>query len=264
MEAKMQDRIVIVDVGAANGFNSVAWEQFKDRLQLIMFEPDQRSFNNLVASQNELVYNAALAECEETRDLYLTRKPELSSFYRPNKKYLDLFPNKDRWDILECIQVKTSPLHSFQEQIGQVDFMKLDTQGSELEILRGSAQMLQGCLGVELEVEFIELYEGQPLFGDVCQYLKSRGFEFYDFITEYRYGRKELNRRGQLAFADAIFLRTPEYVYQFLPDSVLKYLYVCATYGKDDLIKVIKDLFPSIENVITLANNLSMNILPKP
>lgn len=97
------------------------------------------------------------------------------------------------------------------------------------------------------------------MFGDVCQYLSNEGFEFYDFITEYRYGRKELNRKGQLAFADALFLRTPEYVHKFLPSAATKYLYVCAAYNKYDLIEVSKDLFNESEVIISVADSLLSN-----
>src|SRR5258707_15700586 len=56
------------------------------------------------------------------------------------------------------------------------EFLKLDTQGADLDILRGAGPLLDGCLGVEVEVMFAPLYDGQPLFADVDSYLRSRGF----------------------------------------------------------------------------------------
>lgn len=146
------EQIVIVDVGAANGFNSQAWTKYKDFLKIVMFEPDQRSFQNILKSEKCMIFNSALGEKQGQKKLNLTRKPEVSSFYEPNRKYLDLFPNKSRWDILNVIDIKTEPLDFFFEEIGVMDFIKLDTQGSELEILRGAKQILKGCLGIEVEV----------------------------------------------------------------------------------------------------------------
>jgi hypothetical protein len=76
--------------------------------------------------------------------------------------------------------------------------------------------------------------------------MKNNDFEFYDFVVEYRYGRKELNRKGQLAFADALFLRTPEwicdnYLNKFIDkNKVLSYIKICTVYSKLDLIEVVK------------------------
>ena len=57
--------------------------------------------------------------------------------------------------------------------------IKLDTQGSELGILE-SAGDLSACEAIYVEAEFLEFYHGQPLFGDLFQYLRDNGFELKD------------------------------------------------------------------------------------
>nr|WP_244567251.1 FkbM family methyltransferase [Escherichia coli] len=49
--------------------------------------------------------------------------------------------------------------------------LKIDTQGSELNILVGGEQVLNNTLCIQLEVSFIPLYEGQPSFGEIDVYL---------------------------------------------------------------------------------------------
>ena len=45
--------------------------------------------------------------------------------------------------------------------------MKIDTQGHELPILKGSVDYLYNAIGLEIEVEFAQLYRNQPLFNQV-------------------------------------------------------------------------------------------------
>lgn len=243
----IDSRFTVLDIGSSNQRFSDALSKIENKY-IIGFEPDDRSNCEQENSVLNKVYNLALSEFDEERDFYFTRKPECSSFFIPNKKYLDLFPNKERWDIVGKARIHCKAMDSlYNEGLNNIDFIKIDTQGSELEILRGGRKVLNNVLGVEVEAEFIEMYEGQPLFGDVCGFLNQVCFEFYDFITLYRYGRQELNKRGQLAFSDALFLRTPEFVinkynigeYDF--QKVNKYTELVSAYGKNDLAEIIKE-----------------------
>ncbi len=63
-----------------------------------------------------------------------------------------------------------------ENAVERVDVMKLDIQGGELDALRGATRILRSVRAREVEVEFNPIYEGQPLFGDVDAFLRSRGF----------------------------------------------------------------------------------------
>ena len=66
--------------------------------------------------------------------------------------------------------------------------MKLDTQGTELEILSSLLDaQLEELLCVETEVEFLELYQGQPTFGDVDGFMREQGFRLLDLRTHRSY-----------------------------------------------------------------------------
>ena len=61
------------------------------------------------------------------------------------------------------------------------DFVKLDTQGTELYILEGMQHTLKRAIfGVEVEVEFIEMYKNQPLFNEVDIFMRKLGFHLFD------------------------------------------------------------------------------------
>ena len=245
-------KLKLLDIGSANPRLDEGWNKLKN-VQIVMFEPDQRSFDQLIKNRNNdsyIAFNYALDKTNGKRKLYLTVKPELTSFYKPKTEYHNLFPNSDRWGIVEDVIVDCRTLKSIFLEVGDYDFIKIDTQGSELDILEGAiGGGLEQALGVESEVEFIELYSGQPLFGDMCKFMTQNDFEFYDFVVEYRYGRKELNRKGQLAFADALFLRTPEFIRDryiagiLSAEKVIKYMQICYVYNKVDLIQVISKYF---------------------
>ena len=65
-------------------------------------------------------------------------------------------------------------------------------------------------MGLQIEVEFSAIYEGQPLFSAVDEYLRGFGFMLFD-LTRSRYRRaamaRDLATRGQLLWGDAVYLR---------------------------------------------------------
>lgn len=93
------------------------------------------------------------------------------------------------------------------------DFLSLDTQGSELEILQGSPVALDSAVCIVTEVEFLPLYADQPLFGEICSFLASRGFIFarlFQLLNGSLY-RAPLGLRGNgvPVTTDALFLKDP-------------------------------------------------------
>jgi FkbM family methyltransferase len=69
---------------------------------------------------------------------------------------------------------------------GNVDFLKLDVQGYELEVLKGAETLLRTCQAVLLEVSLIEINKGAPLFCEVISFMAARGFEVCDFLGIHR------------------------------------------------------------------------------
>lgn len=233
------NRIHILDIGAANGFNRDGWGD----VRITGFEPDERSYNDpSFEASGDRIIPVALGAESGPRTFYLTRKKEVSSFLKPNREYVDLFPNSERWDVINQTTLHVELLDNLIDQLNDVDFIKLDTQGTELEILQGGINVLDNVLAIELEVEFVPIYQDQPLFSEILTFLNLMGFEFYEFVTEYRYNRLKLDRTGQLAFADALFMRTPESIIKkFGAGSIKaqKYKHIARRYGKLDLIQII-------------------------
>ncbi len=111
------------------------------------------------------------------------------------------------------IAVATVPLDDCLAAHGvpRADFLELDTQGSELEILAGAERALHDTVvGIQAEVEFAPMYVHQPLFADVDAFLRARGFQLYD-LSRYRARRGTVDAatptRGQLLWGHALYLR---------------------------------------------------------
>jgi FkbM family methyltransferase len=121
---------------------------------------------------------AAIARHEGAATLYVTRKPGLSSLLPPDPEITRRFPACEKYEVVRSVDVPTLPLDTAAERYAFTDgcFLKLDTQGTELDILQSGERLLSGTLAVRVEVSFYPFYRGQPLFADVDAYLRTRGF----------------------------------------------------------------------------------------
>ena len=99
-------------------------------------------------------------------------------------------------------EVELTSLFDFlsSENISDVDILKLDLQGHELQAIKGMAEFINSVKLIFIEVQFLEIYKDTPLFSEVETYLREKGFMFYQF-----YGLTRSPIDGRLLYGDAIF-----------------------------------------------------------
>ena len=252
-------RIGLVDIGASGGLEP-RWRSIPRNIKLFFFEPDERSHKELrSADYVEEIFPMGLGAKETNVPMNFCRKPGVSSFLPPSHSFLSRFQDAKRYDVIAKETIKLSTLDKcLMERRLDCDFIKIDTQGTELDILRGGEALLDGPLiGFEIEVEFVRLYEDAALFGDICSYLEGKGYEFFDFVNIIRWERRRFTSFGQAVFGDGLFLRSPEVFAGMLgnlPKDIArskakKYISIVALYDHIDLLPVCMDCFGHVLNV---------------
>ncbi len=236
----------LVDVGSMGGVEP-EWQPFEAQIRIIGFEPDEREFAQLSSSPQRLYLNVALAEASQPLTFYISREPGKSSSYQPNFDLLRQFPRVERFETVGTVHLPAERVQSLgaalsDRQIAELDFLKLDTQGSELSILKGSGEYLtRRALGLRVEVEFSELYCGQPLFAEVDTFIRQVGFQLMD-LQRYYWKRYAAPGRGQLVFGEALYFRNPANFRQhmigaetpYARDKTLKFVALALVYGMSD------------------------------
>ena len=98
------------------------------------------------------------------------------------------------------------------QNLPKPDFLSLDVQGAEYEILEGASKCLYGdVLGVITEVEFRELYEGQKLFADQDNLLRKHHFNLFELYSVEHWYSGPIIGKGAMTVAEALFLRDYRY-----------------------------------------------------
>jgi FkbM family methyltransferase len=108
--------------------------------------------------------------------------PGMTSLLTGDWRNLALFPALSDWaEIKSRSTVETVRLDDVEE-IEAIDFLKMDVQGSEIDVFRSGRVKLAKTVAIMTEVSFVTLYKGQPAFGDVDSELRRRGFIPHCFV----------------------------------------------------------------------------------
>jgi FkbM family methyltransferase len=216
-EVYQQHPLVLVDVGARGGLKR-NWHAARQHLHVLGFEPDKREYDRLTSTPTTdpatTWFDVALSNRTGPIRLHIARDRGLTSIFEPDRAFLNTFPQADRFDTADVQQVDADRLDALVEPRGvtDVDFLKVDTQGSELLVLEGAAQTLdRWAIGVEVEVEFTPIYREQPVFADVDRWLRTLGFMLFDLRPCYwkrAAGSSIGGPRGQIIWADALYLKS--------------------------------------------------------
>jgi FkbM family methyltransferase len=232
----LKNKITFIDVGASIQIIP-RWKKIdKKNLNYILFEPNKIEVPflklNKIHYDKYTIYTSALGKKKENLELNITKGSYQSSVLKPNFDFINQFPDSGRFGIVKKTKIKTRTLDTFK--IMNADFIKVDAQGYDYEVLQGSIKTLSNTIGIEVEVEFIDMYQKQKLFGDIHKILIDNSFLFIDFLSLQKWHRNARDG-GQCVFGNALYLKKFECISNMNKKKVLKYISICLLYNKFDM-----------------------------
>lgn len=223
------DRVhmVICNVGSRklvsqDDYGSQDWSMFAPNLTIYGFDADADACEEMNADLEERQVNwsethlpLVLAKSVGESTLYVTKYPIYSSLLPPNEQLLARFPGLS--EILKLdftLEVETTTLDTLlqENKLSEIDFLEINVQGAELEVLSGASLLLESSvLAIKVKIAFCHLYLNQPLFADLDTYLRDKGFTLF-YLTNFYSPHTDLpicltEYPGQLILADAFYLR---------------------------------------------------------
>ncbi|MDO8788017.1 MAG: FkbM family methyltransferase [Sulfuritalea sp.] len=217
-----------MDVGARYGMHP-SWRGYKGKMSYLMFEPDTVEAERLRSKLDKTVFEifeTALDSSEGERTFHLLKHRGLSSFLKPDltsECFRRLKPGQA--EIEREIKIRTRTIDAVMaERNINVDFLKVDTEGTEHDVIEGAAAQLEDCiLGVRSSCNFQPCFIGQKLFSETHDFLLSKDFVLLNLdYRGYGYPRLGLFRKpdpiepedfryGVLVAADGVWIRRPEW-----------------------------------------------------
>jgi FkbM family methyltransferase len=200
---------VILDVGANTGqYGDLVFESGFDGA-LISFEAipsvhEQLSRHAIAKrAQWKVAPCAALGSSRGQIDINISANSVSSSILPMRETHLDAAPDSRYVDKLTVSVDRLDALAPEFVPASAVVLLKVDTQGYEMEVLKGATGLLQRVVAIQLELSLTPLYEGAPTFVEMIDFMASAGFDLFSIVP----GLRD-QRSGRLLQVDGFFVRS--------------------------------------------------------
>ncbi len=197
---------VVLDIGANRG-------QTAERLRRDGFKGEIISIEPLPALQEELQAKAAkdanwrvlqplaIGESVGETVINMSVAPDMSSILGASGELLQAYPKTAVLDQITVSMTTLDALYAELKPAGNV-FVKIDTQGYEMAILKGAEETLKTVKGLRVEMSLEPLYDGEATYLEIIDYLAQRGFKPH-MLVDIGFS-KTLSKQLQL---DGVFFR---------------------------------------------------------
>jgi FkbM family methyltransferase len=173
----------VLDVGANRGqFHDFLREEVGFKGPIISFEPIQRVFLELTEkARHDPLWkpiNVALGSEEGQKSFNVMAATEFASFLQPNPKSARYKDNVITATENVTVRRLDNVVLELQSQ-GSLEnpYLKVDTQGYDLEVVAGAGSFLDSVRALQTEMSIVPIYEGMPSFMDAISLLGQKGFE---------------------------------------------------------------------------------------
>ena len=204
-------RPIIFDVGAHIGQTALKYKSLFPRASVYSFEPFGDSFTQLTTAVKDLehVYpvRSALGRSVAEVALNVNRSTATSSLLPTDPRSSETWNETDVTDTVAKVRVSVGTVDSFlaeHPEIPKIDILKIDAQGSEMDILIGAERILsnRAIRLAYIEVIMLPTYVGQHHLDEYLVFFRANGFALHNFFN-YCY-----TNMGQLNQLDALFVRS--------------------------------------------------------
>lgn len=182
----------VLDVGANVG-------QYRDYLRdqigysglIISFEPHPMCITKLQERARHdlkwIIHGHALGASKGTLDFHQTKDSEFSSFLQPE---VDRFAGQyiGKFNVVErSAPALVKTLNDiYSDLVGENEFfrpfLKIDTQGFDLQVIRGASEILGKFFAIQSEVSNLPIYEGMPTLAETLNFFDTKGFDLGTFF----------------------------------------------------------------------------------
>ena len=174
-----------IDVGAHCGETSLRWAERNPGLKIYALEPNLSAAVKLMSrAANYFVVPMAVGETDGFASFYVNAFEAASSLLPLNKRALGSWVGGKALEVKSVINVPTIRLDTFMAllEIRKVDYLKIDTQGMDLAVVKSAGSRLRDFAKIKLEVDIkeVRLYSGAPSKYEVVAFLDEAGFALVD------------------------------------------------------------------------------------
>ena len=179
----------IVDIGAHQGqFALISKYKFKSA-KIYSFDPLKNSMMKysqiLKVKDGCTFFNTAIGNTNSLKKINISKKDDSSSILTITDQQTKTFKNTEKIDE-EDIKIQKLNDCIDKNTLNKPCLMKIDVQGYELEVLKGSEQLLKYFDYLYIECSSVEFYKNQPLFDDINNWLNKRNFSFVKSYNDYK------------------------------------------------------------------------------
>ena len=178
----LKKKLIALDVGAQGGFfnSGLFHPRYNNYFSPILVEPIQSEAKKIELKNYKVIPKGLWSKKCSRILYYLEKRPGSSSMFQPIKKNLNLYQFKQNnyhlFDVTKKIKVECETLKSSLKKLNikYLDYLKIDTQGAEYEILQGIGNFLP--LMIRLEVHTVPMYKNAPYWNKIINFMYQLGF----------------------------------------------------------------------------------------
>jgi FkbM family methyltransferase len=176
--AILKEKLVHLDVGARGGVLEIV-KKYAAFFEAILCEPEPVEADNIRRNGHRVI-GMPLYKHPGKVKFYETHRPSGSSIYRPQGPFMFFYyPDKEYFDSYAVKKTSLIECSTISDELKkldmpELDFLKIDTQGAELDILEGLGDFRP--LVMQVEVEYLPMYHDMANAYQICQYLFELGY----------------------------------------------------------------------------------------